>query len=373
MGTDRRYSRREVLRLGAGAGLLIGSLPLTDAAPFAARAYGAAYADESNKLYIGREFTLPQFEDWLTVQNLGTYPFNGIGIHHTYLPNGTGWQGVASLDAIFKYYRDRRGWPEGKGPHIWLYAGNNPDYLGGEIRVYVGTHPRYDGIGISYRNHRWLHIEAIWDADAARFSDRMMYAYQRVFQALCRRRGGAIDVGPGPSVDGPGTWQGGLFHRDARTEIKSCPGKTTTHDWFDTQIARYTHIVDNTDPDRFSASASWAPSSYDPRRYGSSYRYSAPAPVSDVAKYKLKIPSNGDYDIYGWWPASSGYNARTPVWIKASAGWTTVWVDQTQNGGRWVRLGTFGMNAGDEWCVQVSRWTAGTGYIIADAIKVVRR
>lgn len=39
-------------------------------------------------------------------------------------------------------------------------------------------------------------------------------------------------------------------------------------------------------------------------------------------------------------------------------------------GGTWVTLGTYTLAAGDHNVVGVSRWTAGTGYVIADAVKV---
>ncbi|MBY6278330.1 MAG: N-acetylmuramyl-L-alanine amidase, partial [Symbiobacterium thermophilum] len=40
---------------------------------------------------------------------------------------------------------------------------------------------------------------------------------------------------------------------------------------------------------------------------------------------------------------------------------------------RWVHLGTFRLLAGDREIIAVSRWTSGTGYVIADAFRVVRR
>ncbi len=46
-------------------------------------------------------------------------------------------------------------------------------------------------------------------------------------------------------------------------------------------------------------------------------------------------------------------------------------MNQRTNGGKWVYRGTYSMNMGDAWNAQVSNRTSGTGYVIADAIKIV--
>lgn len=138
----------------------------------------------------------------------------------------------------------------------------------------------------------------------------------------------------------------------------------------------YRQIVDNADiitSGRFSASSGWGWSRYSDSRYYWNYRFAKPKATSDTAKYRFDIPATGDYAVYAWWPSNPGYNKATPIGIKTTAGWRWVWVDQTRNGGRWVYLGTFNLSRGDEWKIQVSRWTSGSGYVIADAMKVVRR
>lgn len=67
-------------------------------------------------------------------------------------------------------------------------------------------------------------------------------------------------------------------------------------------------------------------------------------------------------------------NARrlgsTPYIVATTSGNVSVAVDQRSGGGTWVTLGTYTLAAGDHNVVGVSRWTAGTGYVIADAVKV---
>lgn len=131
-------------------------------------------------------------------------------------------------------------------------------------------------------------------------------------------------------------------------------------------------IVDNTTADRFTASANWGTSSYSAQRYGADYRFADPVSASDPAWYKVNIPATGTYQVAVWYSANAGYNNSTPYIVVTSTGNQVVNVNQQANGGKWVSLGNFTLTAGDENKVGVSRWTAGTGYVIADAVKVTR-
>lgn len=133
----------------------------------------------------------------------------------------------------------------------------------------------------------------------------------------------------------------------------------------------YEQVVDNASG-RFRASSNWGRSAYSSQRYGDNYRFARPASVSDLAQFRFDIPADGSYEVYAWWPASSGYNSSTPVGVKTPSGYQWVRVDQRRNGGKWNRLGAFELAAGDEYKVAVSRWTSSSGYTIADAVKVVK-
>ncbi|HEX6681962.1 MAG TPA: family 43 glycosylhydrolase [Candidatus Limnocylindrales bacterium] len=134
----------------------------------------------------------------------------------------------------------------------------------------------------------------------------------------------------------------------------------------------WTSTVDNSSTDRFTASANWGVSTYSALRFGADYRYADPVSASDAAWYRFAIPETGTYRVDAWWPSVSGYNDRTPYIIVTPSGNQTVYVDQRVNGGGWRTLGTFTLSAGDENKVAVSRWTAGTGYVIADAVRITR-
>ncbi|WP_020525348.1 family 43 glycosylhydrolase [Catelliglobosispora koreensis] len=134
----------------------------------------------------------------------------------------------------------------------------------------------------------------------------------------------------------------------------------------------WSSIVDNTTEGRFTASANWGTSSYSAQRYGPDYRYASPVAASDAAWYKFAIPETGNYRVEVWWPALPGYNSSAPHVIVTATGNVSVHVDQRVNGGTWRTLGTFTLTAGDENKVAVSRWTNGTGLVIADAIRITR-
>ncbi|MFD7021562.1 N-acetylmuramoyl-L-alanine amidase [Promicromonospora sukumoe] len=130
-------------------------------------------------------------------------------------------------------------------------------------------------------------------------------------------------------------------------------------------------IVDNTSAG-FSAGSSWLTSSFSGERYGADYRYATPAEVSDLATYSATIPSSGSYRVEAWFPGIDGYNTSTPFIVYTGTGSSTIRVDQSTGGGAWLSLGTYAMTAGTRTVVAVSRWTQGTAYVVADAIRLTR-
>ncbi|HZM80599.1 MAG TPA: phosphodiester glycosidase family protein [Candidatus Limnocylindrales bacterium] len=135
----------------------------------------------------------------------------------------------------------------------------------------------------------------------------------------------------------------------------------------------WSSTVDNATAGRFTASANWGTSTFSTQRFGADYRFATPnTTASDPSWYKINIPQTASYEISVWYPANSGYNDSTPFIVVTSTGNQSVRVNQRVNGGRWVSIGVFTLAAGDANKVGVSRWTAGTGYVIADAVRVTR-
>lgn len=200
--------------------------------------------------------------------------------------------------------------------------------------------------------------------DSSWYTDAMYKASAALTRNLCLKYGIPID----------------RAHIIGHNEV---PGATHTDpgpnwDWayymaLVTQSATWSLVVDNAVTAQFTASANWSASSTNTQRYGSNYRYATPQAVSDAAWFKATLPTAATYEVFVWYPARSDYNAATPFVIATTSGNTTVKVNQQLNGGKWVSLGLFNLNGGTYNVVGVSRWTSSTGFIIADAVRLVRR
>ncbi|MGN9777507.1 glycoside hydrolase domain-containing protein [Micromonospora sp. H33] len=160
------------------------------------------------------------------------------------------------------------------------------------------------------------------------------------------------------------TWGGVRIYID-RDYLDVSTGTTTPPDGSSITI-------DNTTTGRFTASANWGTSAYSGQRHGPDYRFATPTPTSDIAWFRADVPETGFYQISVWYPADPGYNDSTPYIVATTSGNQTVRVNQRLDGGRWVSLGVFTLSAGDRNTVGVSRWTSGTGYVIADAVRITR-
>lgn len=134
----------------------------------------------------------------------------------------------------------------------------------------------------------------------------------------------------------------------------------------------WTSTVDNATAGRFTASGNWGTSSYSTQRYGADYRYADPVAASDPAWFKFNIPATASYRVDVWYPSLPGYNTSAPYIVATTTGNQTVFVNQTSGGGAWKTIGTFTLAGGDYNAVGVSRWTSGTGLVIADAIRLTR-
>ncbi|MFF5181794.1 glycoside hydrolase domain-containing protein [Micromonospora sp. NPDC000316] len=135
---------------------------------------------------------------------------------------------------------------------------------------------------------------------------------------------------------------------------------------------QWTTTIDNSTSGGFTASTAWGTSTYSGQRYGTDYRFANPVPSSDVAWFRSTIPATGNYEISVWYPADAGYNDQTPYLVATTTGNRSVSVNQRTNGGRWVSIGVFTLAAGTGNTVGVSRWTGGTGLVIADAVRITR-
>jgi cell wall-associated NlpC family hydrolase len=126
--------------------------------------------------------------------------------------------------------------------------------------------------------------------------------------------------------------------------------------------------VEDTSDRRFEAPG-WKKGATDDLAHGGSYATWATGALD--ARFKLRIPTRGDYALYAWWPSKKTNSKDTRFGVITSSGtkWTTV--DQTTDGGYWVEIGTYEMKAGDYYAVRISPGD-GSGRVVADAVALVR-
>jgi cell wall-associated NlpC family hydrolase len=137
------------------------------------------------------------------------------------------------------------------------------------------------------------------------------------------------------------------------------------------RLPDYSQVVDDTSDGRFDADG-WRMGATDDLAHGGSYASSgAEDPGAGPARFKLKVPTSGDYALYAWWPSKEGNSTAARFGVSTSSGtkWSTV--DQTKAGGYWVKIGTYGMKSGDGYAVRVSPGD-GSGRVVADAVALVR-
>jgi hypothetical protein len=132
----------------------------------------------------------------------------------------------------------------------------------------------------------------------------------------------------------------------------------------------YSQIVDNGTRGRFKASRAWKRSRVNRQAFMRGYFFTSARSKADAARFRLTVPSTGDYTLYARWPAHRSYSSSVPVAVRTTSGIEWAHVNERHHGGRWRRLGTYQLPAGDAWAVQFSRWTKAKGTIVADAVKI---
>ena len=298
---------------------------------------------------------------------IGSNP-NKIIVHHTATANSTDYSqahAYALARSIQNYHMDVNGWAD-TGQHFTISRGgyimegrhNSLARLNAGSGMVVGAHcPGQNDQAIGIEN------EGTYTSVAP------TTALYNKLVALCAYICDQYDISP-TRIYG---------HRDFVST--TCPGDVlySMLPQLRADVANalnppapWSAIVDNATAGRFTASANWGTSTYSSQRYGADYRFADPVAASDPAWFKVNIPETGSYRVDVWYPANAGYNSATPYIVATSTGNQTVYVDQRSGGGAWRSIGTFTITAGDKNVVGVSRWTSGSGYVIADAVRLTR-
>jgi beta-glucanase (GH16 family) len=129
-------------------------------------------------------------------------------------------------------------------------------------------------------------------------------------------------------------------------------------------------IVDNAST-TVSYSGTWSSSTSTSGYYSTNYLHDGNTDKGNKTfSFKPTLTTSGDYLVYAWWTEGSNRATNVPIDIITSDGTTkTVAVNQQSDGGRWVLLGGFPLSTSNAE-IKI-RTTNTTGYVIADAVKVV--
>ncbi len=135
--------------------------------------------------------------------------------------------------------------------------------------------------------------------------------------------------------------------------------------------APYSQVVDNASTGWFLARGWEQRAGSKAQYYGKDYSYVEPSEVGPPALFRALIPATDYYTVYARWPNLKGNNAATLFGVSTATGIEWIKVDQRRDGGMWVKLGAYKMEAGNRYAVQVSGYKA-KGRVVADAVMVVR-
>ncbi|MFF4752125.1 exo-alpha-sialidase [Streptomyces sp. NPDC001270] len=130
-------------------------------------------------------------------------------------------------------------------------------------------------------------------------------------------------------------------------------------------------VVDNDSAGYEAVAGDWNKATGVTGYYGDSYR-THPAGTGDaVVRWRADVPVGGACEVAVWYTAASNRASDAPYTVHHAGGSTVVRVDQREHGGQWVSLGDFRFTAGQPATVELS--DAADGYVIADAVRLVRR
>ncbi len=123
-------------------------------------------------------------------------------------------------------------------------------------------------------------------------------------------------------------------------------------------------IVDNTEA---TFRGTWSTSKVVTGYWGENYHFQKAGAGQNVAVWTPALPYTGLYNVYARWTSYPNRATNAKYEIVHAQGSEIVEVNQTQNGGQWVFLGTYPFRVGSEGFVQLS--DDANNYVIADAIQ----
>jgi RHS repeat-associated protein len=165
------------------------------------------------------------------------------------------------------------------------------------------------------------------------------------------------------------------------TSAGGSSGRTMTWDYFldgslaarsDDGVPAGLHVVlvDNSDQQNVELAGTWTNGDTGQGLFGFDYATSAAGTGTDSAKWALNIPADGAYQAFARWPQVTGAASDATYTVVHDGGSTPAVVDQSQQAGQWVSLGSYTFTEGGDASITLTDDAGGT--VVADAVKLVR-
>lgn len=377
-GGGTLYAQQVYDVLQDGASARVGSERLTLEAQERAVEPRSLQVSRAAGQYPGSEFYPASTSNYSNASRPGSNTINKVIIHTM--------QG--SWSSAINWFQDSRA-----GASCHYNVRSSDGFIGQSVReediAWHAGYWSYNQTSVGIEHEGFISDPNRWYTDAMYRSSARLCAY------LCKKYGIPVDrshiIGHVEVPGCPGYGGGGNCHTDPGTGwdwsryislVKSYLGSAPTDESaggsrpdLPRSKNRYSQVVDNTTPGRFSAAQGvWVSSSWNTARYGGSYRaVEEPTAYQRPARFKIKVPKSGAYQVFAWWPSHSAYNPEATFLIKAKGAWRKKTVSQRRSGGRWVSLGTYQMRKGDRWGISLLSKSPRPGKIIADAVGIVER
>jgi len=129
-------------------------------------------------------------------------------------------------------------------------------------------------------------------------------------------------------------------------------------------------IVDNADASGVTKTGTWTTTSGVSGYHGDNYFYTNTVGEGKSVEFTPNLETAGVYTVYMNWPSASSRSTAVPVDITHAGGTDPISVNQRENGGTWVELGTYSFNSGTGGRVTVLD-DASSGSLVADAVRFV--
>lgn len=135
------------------------------------------------------------------------------------------------------------------------------------------------------------------------------------------------------------------------------------------KIPVFEKIIDTGDPEAIPHGVGWFPTANSGFYGTTASLLNIKGDGSNFYEFKPNLKGLAEYEVYGWWVASSNRCSDTPFIINHANGTDTVRINQQVNGSSWQLVGKykFGMSENENVIISNAA-TAGT-YVVADAVR----